>query len=105
MHSVQRIPVILLLVLLVAACGSTQNEDDLPLIVPEPAKVNESDLVPAARPSGYIADPVGMYFHRLDCPKAAEVKPSLRQFHANPYDALNEGFSPCEYCEPMAGWK
>ena len=34
-----------------------------------------------------------------------KVKPSIRRFYLTPFDALNEKYSPCEYCEPMSGWK
>ena len=105
MLPVQRIPLILLLVLLTAACGSSSDLDHLPLIAPEPPAVQDPEGVEPAHPSGYIADPETKYFHRMDCPDAREVKPSIRQFFVTPFDALNAGYAPCEYCEPMSGWK
>ena len=104
MHSVQRIPLILLLLCCATACSSSSDVEYFPPIAPDAPTVQEPEGVDPARPSGYIADPKNRYFHRLDCPYAKEVKPSIRQFYLTPYDALNEGYAPCDYCDPMSGW-
>jgi hypothetical protein len=73
--------------------------------MPDPVEVRDPADADPPRPSGYIADPEKRFFHRLDCPEAKKVQPSIRRFYLTPFDALNEGYAPCEYCEPMAGWK
>ncbi len=105
MLPVRRIPLILLLSLLTVACGSTDDDKFLRLIVPEKPPVQELDGAKPPLPSGYIANPEDRMFHRMDCPDAKKVKPSIRQFFVTPFDALNAGYAPCEYCEPMSGWK
>jgi len=97
MLSVHRIPLILLLALLTVACGSTDNDEYLRLIVPEKPLIQEPEGLEAPMPSGYIANPEDRMFHRMDCPAAKEVKPSIRQFFVTPFDALNAGYAPCEY--------
>ena len=105
MRTVQQIPLILLLLVCAAGCSSSDEAEHLPLIIRDPpAAEDPAELVPAL-PSGYIANPEDKVFHRLDCPDAKKVKPSIRQFYVTPFDALNEGFRPCKYCEPMSGWK
>jgi hypothetical protein len=104
MRSVRRILRFGLLLLFLAACGSSDVPEYLPPITPE-KPTQESPGVEPARPSGYIGDPGSRRFHRLDCPEAKEVKASIRQFYLTPFDALNEGYAPCEYCDPMSGWK
>ena len=104
MRSVRRIPLVVFLFLLAAACGSPDVPDYLPPIVPN-RQPQDAPHVEPARPSGYIGDPVNKYFHRIDCPEAEEVKPSIRQFFLTPFDALNEGYAPCGYCDPMSGWR
>ena len=105
MLPVQRIPLILLLALTIAACGSTEDDEYLPLIPPHQPAVHDPEGVEPQLPSGFIANPEDKMFHRMDCPDAKQVKPSIRQFYVTPFDALNAGYAPCEYCEPMSGWK
>ncbi len=38
-------------------------------------------------------------------PDAKKAKPSIRQFYVTPFEALNAGYRPCKYCEPMSGWE
>ena len=38
-------------------------------------------------------------------PHVKTVNVSDRKFFISPFDALNEKYHPCKYCEPMAGWE
>ena len=105
MRTVQRIPLILLLLCCAAGCSSSNDADYLPLVRPNrPPPEDPEDATPAL-PSGYIANPEDKNFHRLDCPDAKKAKPSIRQFYVTPFEALNAGYRPCKYCEPMSGWE
>ncbi len=87
------------------ACGSSPERDDLPPLFPTPEPPDDTGAVAPAMPEGFLADPETRYFHRMDCPRAESIKPNLRQYYVSPYEALNEGYAPCEYCNPLNGWR
>ena len=88
--------------LLVAACAS-QTPDTLPPVFPDQKEPPE--VVSPDAPRGFVADPKTMIFHRVDCPEAEKLDPRTREFFTSPYAALNDGYEPCTYCEPLKGWR
>lgn len=95
--------ILLLAVLLAGPACPTTAPGELPGLFPEPPPAGDG-AVPS-RPDGFVADPSTAIFHRLDCPRAAEIDPATRRFFVTPWEALNEGYAPCGYCEPLAGWR
>ncbi len=84
-----------------AACST--GPEELPLLFPEP----EPPAPPPVRepPRGFLGDPTTLVFHRTDCPDAKAIDPARQEFWAFPWEALNAGYAPCKWCEPMRGWK
>ena len=76
-----------------AADSNTDTEDE---VYVEPR---------AHTPRGCVGNPDDRVFHRVDCPHVKAVSESDRKFFVTPFDALNEQYHPCEYCEPLAGWE
>ena len=37
--------------------------------------------------------------------RAQEFSPADRVFFVDPFTAMNQEYTPCEYCEPLRGWK
>jgi hypothetical protein len=88
--------------ILVAACAS-DSRDTLPPVFPDQKEPPEVVAPEASR--GVVASPSTRTFHRPDCPEAAKIDPRTREFFATPYAALDKGFEPCDYCEPLKGWQ
>jgi len=102
MHAVHRfLPALLLLAL--AGCSSS-SPADLPVVFPHGGGAADEEYEPPT-PRGVVANPADMTFHRPDCPDCEKIEGRLKEFYATPYKALNEGYSPCDYCEPLAGWR
>jgi hypothetical protein len=104
MRMVRRILLIAVLgpVLLLIGCEDTRTVRELPISIPEPATPPEKREPQTSE--GYLGDPATLIFHRIACPRCAEIDPRRQVFFPNPYDALNERYAPCEYCDPMVGW-
>ena len=64
---------------------------------------DEGRETPLAR--GFVADDRAKILHRANCPRVEKVDAADRLFFASPYPALDEGHTPCDYCEPLKGWK
>ncbi|MEN8148993.1 MAG: hypothetical protein ABFS86_04170 [Planctomycetota bacterium] len=106
MGTVQGIFVFLLAGLVAAGCSgrSVEFEESPEVRRPEVNPVDdEGRETPLAK--GFVADGAAHVLHRAGCPKVLDIAPADRLFFASPYPALNEGHSPCEYCEPLKGWK
>ena len=59
----------------------------------------------APLPKGFVGDAGALKLHRADCPRVKDCEPADRVFFVTPWPALNEGYEPCDYCEPLKGWK
>jgi len=107
MVEVHRIVVLLLIALLLPACGSSRAvefESEPPMRGPEVQPVDDSGRE-TPLPKGFVADAATRIIHRADCPKVNDAKPADRVFYVTPGPALNEGYEPCDYCEPLKGWQ
>jgi len=107
MVPVRGILVLLVPIALLAACssGRTVEMENRPAMqLPEENPVDEGERE-APLPRGFVGDSDHVILHRADCPRVADCDPSDRVFFVTPWPALNEGYVPCEYCEPLEGWR
>lgn len=103
MQKVRRIPALALVAFsLVAACSVPSIPSQVPISIPEadsPVEKREPSV-----PEGFIGDRMDRVFHRMGCPRF-NADPSQQMFFVTPFDALNDSFEPCKYCDPMRGWQ
>ena len=96
----------LLAVVLLAACSSPDVEfSESPEVRRPEVNPVEDDGRETPLAKGFVADDTRKVVHRADCPQVKDIAPEDRLFFVSPYPAINEGHAPCDYCEPLQGWK